>query len=626
MSSATNMIPKRLSARSLCFAASVVLVVTTLYYLALPDSYSPAPHWAPAPPIQDESSALPDVWEDRAEQVKRAFLHAYRGWETHAAPHDELLPLTNRSSDKFNGWGVTMYDSLDTMILMGLHDEFERALPMIEQANFSLLSLEKSKDRKGRPVPQHAPFFETVIRYLGGLLSAYALSHEPILLQRADDLGRLLAPAFNTTSGFPKYAVNTDTGGVTGSNTGILAEIASCQLEYTFLAQLTGSKEHFDKADRVIQALAQADVTRRGGMFPMRWNLVAGQPMDDILSVGAAADSAHEYLLKQWLLTGQTDDANLQMYLRTTNHILTHLLYLSDDRELLYVTDTSSTAFLPSHKMEHLSCFLPGLLALGAHTLGDRFAALDVPALGTEGLRSHRALEAHDLRSLHLWAAEGLATTCYLMYADQASGLAPDEVTMRPRPKELGVLRFAAGFAGGGAEGGPAGGGRGELWIDAMKRWKDGGAEGAPPGVGMKYPKRYTMDGALAKETDYYTRRDEYFLRPETVESFYIMWRVTGNPIWRERGWEIFESIERETKTDSGYASVKDLYLSPATQKDDMPSYFLAETLKYLYLLFHEDDLVPLDKWVFNTEAHPFPIFTWSDWERRKFGIAKPSS
>ena len=53
------------------------------------------------------------------------------------------------------------------------------------------------------------PFFETVIRYLGGLLSAYALSGEPILLARADDLGKMLLPAFNTTHGLPMYAVNT---------------------------------------------------------------------------------------------------------------------------------------------------------------------------------------------------------------------------------------------------------------------------------------------------------------------------------------------------------------------------------------------------------------------------------
>lgn len=45
-------------------------------------------------------------------------------------------------------------------------------------------------------------------------------------------------------------------------------------------------------------------------------------------------------------------------------------------------------------------------------------------------------------------------------------------------------------------------------------------------------------------------------------------------------------------------------------------SYFLAETLKYLYLLFLDDDIVPLEKWVFNTEAHPLPVFAWTESEK----------
>lgn len=56
-----------------------------------------------------------------------------------------------------------------------------------------------------------APFFETVIRYLGGLLSAHALSGNHVLLQKADDLGRLLSPAFGSKSGLPYYSVNTVT-------------------------------------------------------------------------------------------------------------------------------------------------------------------------------------------------------------------------------------------------------------------------------------------------------------------------------------------------------------------------------------------------------------------------------
>lgn len=43
--------------------------------------------------------------------------------------------------------------------------------------------------------------------------------------------------------------------------------------------------------------------------------------------------------------------------------------------------------------------------------------------------------------------------------------------------------------------------------------------------------------------------------------------------------------------------------------------------LKYLYLLFLDEDLVPLDKFVFNTEAHPLPVFEWEKWEKDLFRI-----
>ena len=54
-----------------------------------------------------------------------------------------------------------------------------------------------------------------------------------------------------------------------------------------------------------------------------------------------------------------------------------------------------------------------------------------------------------------------------------------------------------------------------------------------------------------------------------------------------------------------------------------MFSWFLAETLKYLYLLFDDDpDTLKLDEWVFNTEAHPLPVFSWTEEERVAFGIS----
>lgn len=53
----------------------------------------------------------------------------------------------------------------------------------------------------------------------------------------------------------------------------------------------------------------------------------------------------------------------------------------------------------------------------------------------------------------------------------------------------------------------------------------------------------------------------------------YILWKTTGNPKWRERGWEIFKALEREAKLASGYASLRSVLKSPAPLKDEMPRY-----------------------------------------------------
>ncbi|CAD0087051.1 unnamed protein product [Aureobasidium mustum] len=99
--------------------------------------------------------------------------------------------------------------------------------------------------------------------------------------------------------------------------------------------------------------------------------------------------------------------------------------------------------------------------------------------------------------------------------------------------------------------------------------------------------------------------------RPETVESLFYMWRITGDDIYREWGWEMFESFVKHTAVDhnGGYTSINDVTSVPTTSRDNMESFWLAETLKYFYLLFGPNDVLPLDKVVFNTEAHAFPTF-----------------
>lgn len=78
---------------------------------------------------------------------------------------------------------------------------------------------------------------------------------------------------------------------------------------------------------------------------------------------------------------------------------------------------------------------------------------------------------------------------------------------------------------------------------------------------------------------------------------------------YREWGWDIFEAFEKYTKVDSGgYTSLDDVTVVPPRRRDKMETFFLGETLKYLYLLFGDNKMIPLDEFVFNTEAHPLPI------------------
>lgn len=112
----------------------------------------------------------------------------------------------------------------------------------------------------------------------------------------------------------------------------------------------------------------------------------------------------------------------------------------------------------------------------------------------------------------------------------------------------------------------------------------------------------------------------KYFQRPEVVESLFYLWRATHKNIYREWGWQIMTAIETHVRKPGGYSGCYNVQMVPATSDDVQQSWFLAETLKYLFLLFSDDSVMPLDRWVFNTEAHPVrasirsQFEAWADW------------
>jgi len=199
---------------------------------------------------------------------------------------------------------------------------------------------------------------------------------------------------------------------------------------------------------------------------------------------------------------------------------------------LTFVGELLSDSFSP--KMDHLVCFLPGNLALGAMLLKTN------PSLPQDQINSIMKL------------AEELTETCYRMYSQMETGLSPELV-----------------------------------YFNTF--------EGSTQDLYVKDADKHNL------------------LRPETVESLYYMYKVTKNKKYQDYGWKIFEAFEKYTKIEGGgYTSISDVTNPYNTKpRDKMESFFLAETLKYFYLLFEDDNSPNFDlrKWVINTEAHMLPIY-----------------
>jgi mannosidase alpha-like ER degradation enhancer 2 len=123
----------------------------------------------------------------------------------------------------------------------------------------------------------------------------------------------------------------------------------------------------------------------------------------------------------------------------------------------------------------------------------------------------------------------------------------------------------------------------------------------------------WNLYGVEPEEIDYTSMtvtNGMYYLRPEIIESAWYLLRATHNPRYRAMGESFLHGIMNYCRTDSAYAYLKNVRTKE--KGDGMESFFFAETLKYLYLLFAPEDAFSTDQVVFNTEAHPLRK-TWKE-------------
>ncbi|KAI9025035.1 glycoside hydrolase [Phycomyces nitens] len=521
-------------------------------------------------PFKAETATQTSKRESRKKSVKKAFLHAWDGYNKHALGFDELSPLSNKTKNTFGGWGVTLVDSLSTLLVMELDDEFTAALT--EVAKIKML------------VDENVSVFETTIRYIGGLLSAYELSGEKALLLKADQFGEMILPAFDTPFGLPYHVWNSARQTATNNHT-LIADVGTVQLELITLSFHTRKTIYAEKAQKITEFLDSVGYAHGlfiPGLYPTGINLYKGRFTDATCTFGAMGDSVFEYFLKEHVLMDGSVEQYGRMYIEAIDSMKSHMLQQLPGTSLLFLPpfDTRKKTFKKS--MDHLTCFAPGMLAMGAK-LFDRPEDLII--------------------------AKGLLETCVYMCRTSSTGLCP-ETWLIPATESYNPLTYTLS--------GKDLAGSHEWWYNTQL---------PPPPLKDKFPATQTdifpeasQLNSSSKNTIQNLRAIDrrYLLRPETIESLYVLYRMTGDSKYQEYGWEIFEAIEKWCKTPSGYASIRNVNLLNVynqniqdNQLDSMESFLLAETFKYLYLLFSPPDHISLDKFVFNTEAHPFIRRSW---------------
>jgi len=448
----------------------------------------------------------------RRDKVKEMMQHAWGGYAKHGWGKNEVRPVSLRGHTASifgsTSMGATVVDALDTLYIMGMKDEFEKAREwVVENLDFNRMSGDIS-------------VFETNIRYVGGLLSAYALTGDELFLEKATHVADKLTPAFKSPTGIPYALINMRTGmaknyGWASGGSSILSEFGTLHMEFAYLSDATGNPLYKELVERIRTVIQES--SKPSSLYPNYLNPKTGKWGQQHTSMGALGDSFYEYLLKEWLRSGKVDIEAKNLFDQAATDVENELVKTSASG-LVYFAEKKYGRL--EHKMDHLACFGGGMYGLAAHEEQDQ--------------NSGRWMEI----------AKGITNTCHESYDRTDTKLGPE------------AFRF----------------------TDAVEARS------------MKANERY------------------YILRPETFESYFIMWRLTHDQKYRDWGWEAVQALEKHCRAPGGYSGIKNVYQADALKDDVQQSFFLAETLKYLYLLFSDDKLISLDEWVFNTEAHPLPV------------------
>ena len=383
------------------------------------------------------------------------------------------------------------------------------------------------------------------------------------------------------------------------------------------------------------------------------------QSFIETFKIGGSADSTYEYLSKMHLLLGGLNNQYSKMYAKAVDAANEHLLFRAmipeEDREILVLGSAEVRDswqeypignFTITPEQSHLLCFTGGMWGMGAK-LFDREEDMDIAKKITDGCvwayenmatgimpesmqvvpcpnrtncawnetlwqeiidpmwrdREARRIKAEEAKKEE--ASQKADNTAFLdstdTVIDSSKAKIPEEDTQLPvleQPTEGPLAKR-------------------QLDIDDTTYSSTTSTTTLPavPTLPIAQETPTPTFNPYPSHSEYVTQRmsethlprgvpqsshRHYILRPEAIESVFIMYRITGDEYWRTKGWKMWQAIERETKAEFGYSSIRDVTQRnyEYNRDDGMESFWLAETLKYFYLLFSGPEVVSLDEWV----------------------------
>ncbi|PWN50588.1 seven-hairpin glycosidase [Violaceomyces palustris] len=476
--------------------------------------------------IQSPNLSQSPTSKQRADAVKKAYVDSYNDYKKYALGYDALAPVSKKGVNYLGGWGATVVDSLTTSYVMGLQDLFQEAVDFTKRIDFT--KTEQST----------ISLFETNIRYLGGMLSAFELGgkKETKLVDQAKIVGDHLLKGWVGVNDLPFNTLHWNNDGQpdTNSKPGI-AEAGTLLIEFDRLSKYTGDPKYLQYAEKAMKAIINSKPVFPG-LYAQNYDASTNQASNDYVTWGGGSDSFFEYLVKYAYLVGSdSSQPYLPTWVDSVKSSIRNLITSpqgTDRKDLKYLTDYSASNGGNLPRFSHLGCFVGGNWLLGSKMLG-----------------GYQPFQTYGL---------DLVESCYNTYNSSTTGIGPETF----------------------------------VFI---------GEKGGTNGVNVKDYNFYGKNGF-----DYEV--EQYILRPEVLESVFYAYRITGDQRWQDLSWKAFQSILKYCKAPAALSSIDSVKSSKPNLLDDSESFLYAETFKYIYLTFADPSVVNLDRYVLNTEGHPFLI------------------